>query len=70
MAPSRVQQQAPVETPSIYRQFENDVSRMTEADRQKLSQRFQALRSQAYRDGDRVKITYYDNLLNILSRYQ
>lgn len=70
MEQSRVQQRSPSERPSVYRQFENDVSRMTGENRQRLTQHYRRLRSQAYRDGDRVKISYYDNLLNILDRYQ
>jgi hypothetical protein len=65
-----VRQRSPSETPSVYRQFENDISKMSVQDRQKLTKYYRGLRSQAYREGNRTKINYYDNLLSILDRYQ
>lgn len=65
-----VRQRSPSETPSVYRQFENDISKMSAEDRQKLTKYYRRLRSQAYQDGNRTKINYYDNLLSILDRYQ
>ena len=43
--------------------------KMTGEERQRLTRHYMKLRSQAYRDGDRIRISYYDNLLSILNKY-
>lgn len=64
-----IPQRSPSETPSVYVQFQDDVSRMTAEDRQRLARHYRELRSQAVKDGDMTRINYYDNLLGILNRY-
>lgn len=65
-----VQQRAPSETPAVYRYFEKDVKKMGREDRLRLIHHYGKLRTEAYRNGHRVKVRYYDNLLNILYKYQ
>lgn len=63
-----VQQRPEPETPSVYKQFAEDVKKMTPEQKQEFRERYQYLYGEAVKSGNTVEMDYYNNLLVILNR--
>ncbi len=57
------------ETPAVYEKFEADVRRMNLQEKRDTRQYYEKLREQAAKNGDRPRINYYGNLINIINKH-